>query len=187
MMILGFTGKRGCGKDTAAIFLQREYGFRMLDFTRDVLAPLLVKQGREVTRENLILLAMEGRKKSHDGMWAEKLSDIISKSPGNDYVISGIRFRGEVGVFRSRFGDSFRLVAISCSDRNRYERVRKRGTKGESGISFSRFMEIEKKPTEKAIAETMGLADHTVENDGSLEEFHRHLVALVKTLKRYRQ
>jgi len=183
MMILGFTGKRGCGKDTAAIFLQREYGFRMLDFTRDVLAPLLVNQGREVTRENLISLAMGGRKKSHDGIWAEKLSDIIMKAPGRNYVISGIRFNGEVGVFKSRFSDSFRLVAISCSDRNRYERVRKRGTKGESGISFSRFMEIEKKPTEKAIAETMGIADQTVENDGSLEQFHGQLKKLIKTLK----
>ena len=112
MVIVGLTGKRGCGKDTLARHLRERHGFETLDFTQDVLSPILVNRGLPVTRQNLIDVAMAGRKRSHDGIWAEKLSVLIKRRPNKDFVISGVRFVEEVKVFRQNFHRDFRLIAI---------------------------------------------------------------------------
>ena len=183
MAIIGFTGKRGCGKDTASKWLERRYGFRMLDFTNDVLAPILVNRGRPVTRENLIEIAMDGRKKTHNGVWAEKLSVIIRRNSVKDFVISGIRFAEEVKVFMANFREDFKLVAIVCDDMKRFDRVRKRGTKGEGELSFDQFLEIESRATESVIARTMGLADVVIDNNGTIKDLQDEVDRLAKILK----
>jgi len=180
-MIIGLTGKRGTGKDTIANYLVEKMGFIMLDFTRDVLAPILEKQGKPVTRDNLIDLAMDGRRKAHNGIWAEKLCGTIK---GNeDYTISGVRFVEEVEVFKKRFGDHFLLVSVVADDNTRYERCRKRGTKGEGDMSFEEYMEREKKPTEVAILKTMEMADYTVDNNSTHEHLFEEVDRIVKLLK----
>ncbi len=180
-MIIGLTGKRGTGKDTVASYLMEKHGFNTLDFTRDVLAPELEKQGKPVTRDSLIELAMEGRRKAHNGIWAEKLCGIIKD--GRDYTISGVRFAEEVEVFRKRFGKEFVLISLVADDRARYERCRIRGTKGEGGMSFGQFMSREKKPTETAIIRTMKLADFTLDNNGTPEQLFSEVDKAVKLLK----
>jgi len=181
--VIGFTGRRGCGKDTAAAYLEERHGFRMLDFTRDVLAPELVRDRVPVTRENLIRLAMDGRKKANDGIWAEKLADIIGRGGPGSFVISGIRFRDEARVFRERFGPGFSLVAILCPDQQRYERVIRRGTKGEGSLSFAEFMAVEERPTEMAIGMAMEDADFLIDNGGTRGELQSALDRLVKVIK----
>jgi dephospho-CoA kinase len=183
MAVIGITGKKGCGKDTAARRLQDRHAFEMLDFTKDVLAPILVKRGMPVTRENLIGIAMQGREKSHNGVWAEKISAIIRMRPGRDFVISGVRFREEVEVFKRSLKDDFRLVGIVCDDEVRYSRVKKRGTKGEADISFGEFMEMESRPTERVIPDTMSIADFVIDNNGSLDDLYAAIAGLVKILK----
>lgn len=184
MPIIGLTGKRGCGKDTAAKYLLEKYDFKMLDFTKDVLAPILVQQGKPVTRENLIDIAMLGRKKSHNGIWAEKLCANIKQRAGKDFVISGVRFREEVKVFKQDFKDDFKLVAIICDDRLRYARVKKRGTKNEADISFEKFMKTEKKETERVIAGTMKIADFAIDNNRTLDDMYKEVDEVMKILKR---
>jgi dephospho-CoA kinase len=184
MIVIGLTGKRGCGKDTVAKYLAEKHNFMMLDFTKDVLSPILEKQGKPVTRDNLIKIAMEGRKKSHNGIWAERLSTLIKKKSRKNFVISGIRFREEVGVFRKNFKNDFRLVAVVCDEKNRYEWVKKRGTKGEANITFKNFMEMEKRETERVIGETMKIADYAIDNNGTLEELHEEIENLMKILNK---
>lgn len=183
-MIIGLTGKRGTGKDTIANYLVEKHGFRMLDFTRDVLAPILEKEGKPVTRDNLIELAMEGRKKAHNGIWAEKLCDVIKDN--EDYTISGIRFVEEVEVFKKRFGYDFVLFSVVADDNTRYERCRKRGTKGEGEMSFGQYMEREKRPTEVAILRTLELADYAIDNNGTPEQLFQEVGRIIKLLKEKR-
>jgi dephospho-CoA kinase len=181
-MIIGFTGKRGCGKDTAAERLVQSHGFAMLDFTRDVLAPILEAEGKEVTRENLMDVAMDGRKRAHKGIWAEKLCEVIRKKSRKNFTISGVRFPEEVSVFRKEFED-FALVSIACRDRARYERSMRRGTKGERGMTFEEYMKVEEKPTEKAVLKTMELADYAIDNNGTIEDLFEEVDELVKLIK----
>lgn len=181
-MIVGFTGKRGCGKDTAAEMLVKAHGFTALDFTRDILSPILRAQKKDITRDNLIDLAMEGRNEAGNGIWAQKLCDAMHGMKRGDYTISGVRFPEEARAFRKEFGADFVLVSILCDDRKRHERCVKRGTKGEGGISFEAFMKTEEKPTEKAISDTMAIADYVIDNNGSLDELSGVIDELVKRI-----
>jgi len=179
-LVLGLTGKRGSGKDTMANHLKSKYGFRVLTYTDDVLAPILKERGLAVTRENLINLALEMRKGEGKHVLTKLICEKVSRN--GFWAISGVRYPEEVAHFKKMFGGSFKLVYVGCDARKRYERVIKRGTKGEGRLTFAQFMEIEGKETEKVINETLKLADFSVGNDGTISEFRRKIDALAKKL-----
>lgn len=179
-LVLGLTGKRGSGKDTAAEYLKGKYGFNILTYTSDVLAPILKKKGKPVTRENLINLALEMRKKRGKHALTELICKKIKRK--GFWTISGVRYPEEVTHFRKEFGDNFRLIEIVCSTQKRYKRVVERGTKGEGHMTFAQFLEIEEKETEKVISETVKLADFSISNDGTKIEFQKRIDALAKQL-----
>jgi dephospho-CoA kinase len=180
LLVLGLTGRRGCGKDAMAGYLMEKYGFRVLTYTDHVLAPLLRVMGKGITRDNLIALALDLRAKSGKHILTRMICDLIG--PSGTWAVSGVRYPEEDGYFRQRLGGSFRLVAIASGTRKRFERVKKRATKGEGSMTFGQFMEVEGKETERMIGETLKLADFTVANDGSLEDFHRRIDGLCRKL-----
>ncbi|RLI99576.1 MAG: hypothetical protein DRP03_03160 [Candidatus Aenigmatarchaeota archaeon] len=182
MFILGITGRRGAGKDTIADYLAKKYGFKVMVYTDDVLAPILKRQGKEISRENLIRLAMSLRKKHGNDVVTRMLCKKITRD-GN-YVISGIRFPEEVEYFRKKFGNKFKLLAVICNTKKRYERIKKRGTKNEDKLSFKEFMEIEKKPTEAPVIDrTIKMANYVIDNNNGIKELEKNIKALVKELK----
>lgn len=182
-LVIGLTGLRGSGKDTVAECMRKKHGFFSLDFTRDVLGPILEKEGRAVTRENLIFLAMAGRKKHGNGVWAGKIADLAGKRE-HKFTISGIRFVEEVEEFRRRFGNDFILVAVACAEKKRYERLRSRGTKGEGSMSYERFLELERAPTEAALKKTIPMADFIIDNSGPAGNLPGRVEKLLKTMMR---
>ena len=185
-MIIGVTGRRGSGKDTVADYLKDRHGFSALDFTRDVLSSELKKRGLAVTRDNLISLAMEGRRKAHNGIWAEKLSDVVKAKGKGDFVISGVRFMEEVETFKKHLGEDFILISVICDDKARHERCRKRGTKGEANLTFEEFMAKDERPTEKAILKTMRDSDYAVDNNGTISDLYSQIDKIIKALKENR-
>ncbi|NIO22761.1 MAG: AAA family ATPase [Candidatus Aenigmarchaeota archaeon] len=182
LLVLGITGRRGCGKDTVAQYLSKKYGFRVLTFTDDVLAPMLKSMGKGVTRENLIELGMDMRK-TFGGNAA--LVPALCERIGREglWVVSGVRFREEVEYFRYNFGENFRLVSVECSAKKRFERLKKRGTKGEKGMSYQEFEKIEKEPTEKPINGVMKMARFSLNNNRTESDLHKEIDKLCRKLK----
>jgi dephospho-CoA kinase len=179
-LVLGLTGKRGAGKDTAAKYLKSKYGFRILTYTDDVLAPLLKKLGKKVTRENLIRLALQLRRREGKEILTKMISARITR-PGF-WAISGVRYPEETEYFRECFGEDFTLIYIECSARKRYQRVKKRGTKGEGRLTFREFMKIEGRETEKVIGLNARFAECRISNEGSFFQLYRQIDTLAKEL-----
>ena len=179
-LVLGLTGKRGCGKDTVANYLREEHGFAVLTYTDHVLAPILEKRGKPVTRENLISLALELREKHGKDILTKMICGKIEKS--GLWAVSGVRYPEEAERFRKEFGDDFRLLSIECSAEKRHERVKSRGTKGEGELTYKEFLRIDKRPTELPISETMKLADFTIENNGPFEDLYKQINNLMENL-----
>jgi dephospho-CoA kinase len=179
-LVLGLTGKRGCGKDTAAKYLRNKYGFKILTYTNDVLAPMLKAQGKEITRENLIKLAIDLRKEFGNVVLSEMICEHVSYDAL--WVISGVRLPQEVEYMRTRFGEDFKLISIECESKLRYERIRKRGTKGEKELTYDEFLSIEESPTEKPISESMKMADYVLNNDQSKENLYKQIDRLMENL-----
>ncbi len=186
MLIIGVTGKAVSGKSEAAAYLAHEHNFIHLDFTKDLLAPLLEERHRAVTRKNLVELALEMRKTGGKAALMKKLAENIGAGKG--YVIAGIRYPEEVNFMRSRFPETFRLLAVKCSLQTRYRRtleiyeVRKKQSGGRD-LTFREFMEMEDLPTEKIISRTIRMADFSVTNEGTKKEFYSRLDSIVKRLK----
>ncbi|MBI4019809.1 MAG: hypothetical protein HY367_00635 [Candidatus Aenigmarchaeota archaeon] len=181
-MIIGLVGRRASGKDTVAQYLEKKYGYRHYDYTRDVLSPILSKQGKPVTRENLVRLAMSLRGKMGNAAPTMLLCRKISGK--GDYVVSGIRFPEEVEYLRGRYGSGFTLVEVRSSHTARHERAVSRNIKGEGKLTYKAFMEKEGLPTEKILNETVKMADRTVYNSGNVKDLHGKTDLLIRRLNR---
>lgn len=179
LLVLGITGKRGSGKDAMAEYFSKKYGFRVLTFTDDVLAPMLKSMSKKVTRDNLIELGMDMRK-TFGGNAA--LVPVLCERIGREglWVVSGVRFPAEVRYFRYNFGDNFRLISVKCEGKKRFERLKKRGTKGERKMSYRGFLETEKKPTEKPIDKVMKMAAFELNNNKTKNDLYRQIDRIYK-------
>lgn len=179
-IVLGITGKRGSGKDTTAEYLGKRYGFNILVYTDHVLAPMLKLQKKKVTRENLIKLATDLRKQYGKEALTRMICERITRK--EPWCISGVRLPEEVAYLRSFYCEAFFLLDVECESKKRYERLKSRGTKGEKKMSYKKFMEIDRKVTERPIKESTELADHMIDNNGSMEELKRQLDDLMKNM-----
>lgn len=93
-----------------------------------------------------------------------------------------MRYPEEIDYFKGKFGSAFRLVEITCAAEKRYERVVRRGTKGEGRMTMDEFMAIDERETEKAINDTVKLADTRIGNEDTMNDFYMKIDALVKKL-----
>ena len=178
MLVIAFCGKKYSGKDEGCNYLVSRYGFKHLDYTRDVTGPILREQGKEVTRDNLVELVGKLRKEKGTDILTRMLAEKIT---GN-CTISGLRYKEEAQYMRGKFGKNFKLIAVETDDRIRYKRSLKQNVKGEGKHTFENFIGREDLPTERVIPETMKIADQTVSNNGSLEELYRQLDTILKGL-----
>jgi len=187
MLVLGVTGKAVSGKSSVAEYLAKKYGFIHLDFTKDLLAPMLTEKHKAVVRKNLINLGMEIRKKQ--GGKDALIRLLAAKIDiGHNYVIAGIRFPEEVNYLRNKFNYSFKLLAVKCDLKIRYQRTLelyhiKRKTVGGRDLTFKEFLNLEDEPTEKIIGRTMRMADFSVTNEGVKRELFEKIDNLMKRLK----
>ena len=183
MKVIAICGKRGSGKDTIAEYISKKYGFKMLTYTNDVLGPLLKKEGKKITRENLIKLALDLRKKIGNDAPTKLMCEKMKRLKHNKYVISGIRYPEEVKRFRNEFGSDFVLIAVICDTKTRYERLIKRNDKGESKLTYKEFLEIDKKAeTETMIDEIIPVARFLVDNNGTEKELYKNIDLLMKEI-----
>lgn len=178
MLVIAFCGKKYSGKDQGCNYLVSKYGFKHLDYSKDVLNPILEKEGKAITRDNQIELATKLRKEKG----IHVLTEMIAEKINSNSMISGLRFKEEVDYLRKKFEKEFILVAVEADERIRYERSLAQQVKGEGSHTFEQFLERESLPTEKVIPETMRLADYTVTNNGSKEELYRQLDIILKNM-----
>ncbi|UCC38424.1 MAG: AAA family ATPase [Candidatus Aminicenantes bacterium] len=173
--IIGLTGTNGAGKgEVAAWFKNRGYTYFSLS---DLIREELQKKGRDITRNNLIKKGNELREKFGPDILAKR----VMKKLKNRAVIDSIRNPSEVKYLRKQ--KDFILLSVDAPVELRHERVKKRGRK-ESASTLEEFINKEKeemKEYEKGqqLLNCMKMADHTLINDGSLEDLYKKLEELL--------
>ena len=180
-MIIGLTGKNGSGKTAVSEYLvSRGFEYHSLS---DAIREEILDRGLQITREVLIDVGNELREKFGPGILAERI--LPSLDSGQNYVIDSIRNPQEVDVLRSR--NDFTLLALEAEQGTRFERSRKRGREN-AAQTLSQFAEEEAReldsdnPARQQLNATRQKADLIVTNDGTLEELHRRLDALLPPL-----
>jgi len=180
-MLIGLTGKYAAGKGTVAEVLKtRGFGYHSCS---DVLREELAARGVTESREALLALGNELRRAGGPGELARRLTPRLTG--GGDHIVDSIRNPAEVEALRALEG--FTLLSIDASPEVRFERLRRRARIGDPE-TFEAFRALEQRelvsddPTTQQLNATIALADHTLMNEGAVDELERAVRGLLDRL-----
>jgi dephospho-CoA kinase len=176
-LVLGLTGPNASGKGEAAAFLGT-LGFEVHSLS-DVVRDEARIRGLGTERANLIQVGNDLRRAGGPGVLAER---IVARLTGRS-VVDSIRNPAEVQVLRGL--DHFVLLWIRAPAGVRFERTLARGRAGDAR-TLEEFEAVERKenasdPAAQRLQATFELADHVVENGGSIAELHARLSEIVRS------
>ncbi|HTY63680.1 MAG TPA: deaminase [Acidobacteriota bacterium] len=180
-MIIGITGKNGSGKTAVSEYLKSR-GFEYHSLS-DAIREEIRKRELQITREVLIEVGNELREKFGPGVLAERLLPCLERD--QNYVIDSIRNPQEVDALKKR--SDFTLLALEAEQATRFERSRIRGREN-AAQTLKQFAEEEAReldsnnPASQQLNATRQKADLVITNDGTLEELHRRLDAVLPPL-----
>lgn len=180
-MIIGLTGENCAGKGTVAeYFKSKGFLYRSLS---DVLREELEKEGKKITRENLIEKGNSLRAKHGSAALAKKTVEELEES--KNYIIDSIRNAAEAQEIKSIPNST--LVYVCAPPKTRFERMKSRGRESDPQ-TFDEFQRLEEKEmknedrTKQSLVEAFEIADLTLENNGTVEELHKKIDELLSSL-----
>ena len=177
-LIIGFVGKPGCGKGTAADVLRKQYGAGYCRFSailNDILSRLYV----EKVRENFAKLSEGLRKSFGEDVLSYAIEQETLRAPEEIVVVDGIRRVEDIIALEPL--PQFKLIAIEASPEIRYERIKHRGEReNETNMTWEQFLAEEQLSTEVTIPAVMARARETVNNDGSPAELEKRIHELME-------
>lgn len=182
-MILGITGTNGSGKGAVVEYLVKK-GFVHYS-VRDKLEEALREFDVLIDRTALRNYANELRKEHGAGYFGKLfLADINEKGVENA-VIESIRTVGELESLKS---EGVFVIAVDADRKLRFERIKRRASHTDK-LDFETFIMEEEREWHGAegshdmnVMEVIARADAKVTNEGTLEDLHRQLDEVLKTL-----
>ncbi len=163
-LLIGLTGPPGAGKGTLADILLSLAG--QLGITAkymslsDSIRKEVSRQGLQFERDVLKKTADLFRERLGNGVWAlllaSEIEEFLATSDGTNalIVIDGIRNPREVQVFRSQFGDQFKLLSVTAPPKVLQVNLQNRKRQDES----KKVLE-DSKALENLVAAEMGLGE----------------------------
>ena len=179
-MLVGLTGRNAAGKTTVVEWF-RDRGF-LTGSCSDSIRTWLSENNTEPTRENLINGGRELRRRHGPGILAEMLLEAFGD---RNAIIDSIRTPDEVHALRKR-GD-FVLIEVTADPEIRWLRAKERARPGDP-VTKEAFIESEnlelvsKDTSGQSLIATSALADHTVENNGDIDELAKRLEGLFPSI-----
>ena len=185
-MMIGLTGKNAAGKGEIARHLQLK-GFIYFSLS-DALRDEAGRRKLDCSRNNLINLGNELRKKSGNGILAKRINEKIreEKAKGSkDFVIDSIRNPGEIQELRKNEG--FLLVGVVTDEKIRFQRLLKRGRVGDA-TTFEDFRKHEERENNneesgQQLDKCLTMADKHISSNGTIDEANREFDEWMEGLK----
>ena len=183
MIIIGITGTLGSGKGTVVDYLVTKKGFKHFS-VREFIGKEITKKDLPITRDNLVLMGNELRKKYGPSYIAKTLYERAKKS-GKNTIIESLRNPYEVTTLRKM--GTFYLFALDANPKVRFQRVLKRASETDK-ITFQEFINHEeremssKDPTKQNLKKVISMADFKFKNDGSLKELYDQIEKALKSI-----
>lgn len=174
-MILGITGTIGAGKGAAVDYLVKEKGFIHYS-ARDFLVQEILARDMPMNRDSMHIVGNEVRSR-YQASHIIKTLYARAEAAGHDAVIESVRALGEAEFLKEH---GARLIAIDADVKLRYERIHSRGSVTDD-VDFDTFVIQEKREMSSNdshgmnISGVIQMADYRIDNDGTLEEFHRKI------------
>lgn len=182
-MIIGITGTNGAGKGTVVKYLVQK-GFTHYS-VRGELEDELGRRGLPKDRPHLGRTGNELREKNGPEYFINLFISRAAEKGIFNIAIESIRSLGEVEALKARQGI---LLAVDADQSVRYGRVGVRGS-GTDNVDFDTWVKQEEYEWHNTAAHDMNVpgviarADYTLQNNGTLEELHQQIDAVLATLK----
>jgi dephospho-CoA kinase len=180
MKVVSIVGMAGSGKSEVANIFENN-GFAKVRFG-DITDREIEKRGLELNEKNERYIRQQLRKEHGMSAYAKlSLYDIDNMLKSADVVVDGLYSWEEYRLLKSRYGDSFYVVAVWASPQTRYERLTKRPVRPltvEEAISRD-IAEIENSNKGGPIA----MANFTIINESSLEDMEKETQRVISALK----
>lgn len=176
---MGFVGMPTSGKTEATKVAQR-HDIPVIKMGDIVRAEVKAK-GLDVTEENVGMVANELRKNEGMGAVANRCISLISETPSSScdaVIIDGIRGIAEVRAYRKAFGNQFILIAIKASQKLRFNRAMARKREDDAS-DWESFKQKDERELRWGLTEAMNMADISLDNDGTLEEFKKQAKSIL--------
>jgi uncharacterized protein YprB with RNaseH-like and TPR domain/predicted nuclease with RNAse H fold/dephospho-CoA kinase len=173
-LVIGFSGRIGSGKTTAARFLESQ-GYAYVRFS-EVIDDVIVSEGKEPNRKTRQNVGWRINKE-HGQRW---LCDKVIERVGGarKIVIDGLRFPEDHSYFVEAFASLFAHIHLQASTKVRMERLKA------SGISQDDFLNSESQPTESQVDELQLLATLRLNNDATIDALKEQIVDISETVVR---
>jgi dephospho-CoA kinase len=177
-MIIGITGTLGAGKGTVVEYL-KDKGFAHYS-TSGMFKAILESQGQVARREAYTWLGDTFRTLGPAGPIAIQYA--IAEHDESDVIIESIHDVPEAEFLKSKGAV---VLGLDVSLETRYERISSRGSEKDN-VSFEEFKKIATHEEEGGgkhhIRDVINMADHTIMNDGTIEELHDKVEQWLSTL-----
>ncbi len=180
MKILAFTGMPASGK-SVAVEIAKEKNIPVIRMG-DAVWDETKKQGLLLNDKNVGKVANDMREKHGKDIWAKRTVEKIKLNVKEDcMVIDGIRNSEEIALLKKELDSNFIVIAVIASDTIRKKRILARGRKDDS----KEIKDIEERDQRElgwGLGDVIKYADITIVNEGNLEEFHKAIAEVFKTL-----
>lgn len=165
LRVVGLVGRAGAGKDTVSGIVERKYpSVRM----GDVVIEETRRRGLSLTDANVGSVANELRRSEGMDAIAARCVGRIRSTGSQIVLVNGIRSAAEVRLLRKEF-EEFVLVEVHASAEKRYERILAR-SREDDVEDFQQFLARDRREASWGLGEAIGMADHRISNEGSIEE-----------------
>lgn len=173
MKLIVIAGMPGAGKEE---FLNVAVG-RGIPFIRmgDLVREAYPNRGPEDESLDVGQFATAERDRHGYNIWAKRA---LERMYGDMFLVDGCRSLDEVKAYRGLTKDVF-IVAIHSSPSIRYERLVKRG-RDDAPRNIEEFEARDSREIDWGLADLIVLSDILLVNEGTVEEFHRVVDALLE-------
>ncbi len=173
MKIIGVVGQQGSGKDTAADYIAKQYGYKHISTGDQIRA--YIKQHRLGETKRGLIQDVIAKLRQEKGP-AVIVDQILEKYPDQMLVLSGLRHPAEMA--RITQGGGF-VIALEADQKDRYKRASKRNRVGDN-IDFKTFakQEARENGAELESFNIQALVDNAQEhvlNNGSFDDFYSQI------------
>ncbi len=185
-MIIGVTGTNGAGKGVLVDYMRDQKGFAHYS-VRDLIIEEVIRRGLELNRIHIGDIGIALRREHEPEYFTKTFLERASAAGAADVVIESIRTVAEANYLQERGGI---VIAVDAPVEVRYERIRERKSVTDQ-VTFEEFRMQEDReysaedpsdPTQMSVLAVIGIADYTLINDGSVEEFQSKIESLLTSL-----